>query len=622
MSTASGASAEASALESAKKSPQDQDTGEGNPGANAEAPSVAGKEHVVQVRSEYLARPAPAPVATAPAASSDPQPQPQPEAQPQQQESKKRPRPEGKPDPENRLCMTVARGDVCTFGDKCKYAHDPLAYLATKPADLGERCYQYDTFGQCNNGLMCRFGGAHIDYTVGKSLLRPPELGGVVERVQVNVLGKDLQAVLRKKAYKNSGRGAAFDFTPYDEAVKLVDFRNKVYVAPLTTVGNLPFRRILKDYGADITCGEMAMATNLLGGQASEWALLRRHPSETVFGVQIAGAWTQTMSDVTRILNNEISSSFVDLNCGCPIDLLCDKGCGAALMNKPDRLLEIVAACCKQLTTRPMTVKIRTGWNDNHPSAHLLVPQIQKMAKGRVAAVFIHGRSRQARYAKLANWDYVAQVAQAQNTELPLIPVIGNGDIFSYHDWASHQALVSQKLEGDAETLGLCSCAMIGRGALIKPWLPAEIKQQAVLDVSASERLDMLKKFCSYGMEHWGSDQQGINTCRRFLLEWLSFLHRYVPAGLLERGSVQKMSQRPPHYFGRCDLETLLASPNSQDWVRLSEMLLGPVGEGFSFVAKHKSSAYAPQAHGGGGAGAGAAVVGAADFSLDAESNG
>jgi tRNA-dihydrouridine synthase 3 len=97
--------------------------------------------------------------------------------------------------------------------------------------------------------------------------------------------------------------------------------------------------------------------------------------------------------------------------------------------------------------------------------------------------------------------------------------------------------------------------------------------------------------FSNYGLEHWGSDQQGVNTTRRFLLEWLSFLHRYVPHGLLER--TQTMNQRPPLYFGRSDLETLLSSGHSEDWVRISEMLLGAVPEGFTFVAKHKSNAYA-----------------------------
>lgn len=94
-------------------------------------------------------------------------------------------------------------------------------------------------------------------------------------------------------------------------------------------------------------------------------------------------------------------------------------------------------------------------------------------------------------------------------------------------------------------------------------------------------------------MEHWGSDQQGINTTRRFLLEWMSFLHRYVPVGLIEAGRVpQKINQRPPKFFGRDDLETLLASNDCEDWIKLSEMFLGPVKDGFCFVPKHRSNSY------------------------------
>lgn len=475
------------------------------------------------------------------------------------QSGKKRPR-ETRAPPENRLCTTTARGEVCTYGETCKYTHDVLSFLSTKPADIGSACYQFTTFGYCPNGLMCRYGSHHIDFTNGQNLARSTEQGGVVDRVQINVLSKDLQSVLRKKKYEKE-----FNSTAYDKPVKLVDFRNKVYIAPLTTVGNLPFRRILKDFGADITCGEMAMADNLLNGQGSEWALLRKHSSENCFGIQVAGSIPALMGKVAKVIDNETESDYVDINCGCPIDILCNHGCGAALMNKPGRLCEIVSVMSKQLTTRPLTVKIRTGWSESDPSAHKLVQQIQKVANGRVAAVFVHGRSRLQRYHRLANWDYVAQVAKSQNKELPLIPIIGNGDIFSYEDWASHQSLLSEKLEGDSESLGLCSCAMIGRGALIKPWIPTEIKDRVHLDISASERLDMLKKFCNYGMEHWGSDQQGINTIRRFLLEWLSFLHRYIPVGLLEYGQgAQKMSQRPPAYFGRCDMETLMASSNSK----------------------------------------------------------
>jgi tRNA-dihydrouridine synthase 3 len=372
----------------------------------------------------------------------------------------------------------------------------------------------------------------------------------------------------------------------------------KVYIAPLTTVGNLPWRRVMKDFGADITCGEMAMSHNLVQGQASEWALLRRHQSEDCFGIQVAGGQPEHLSKIAKLLENETSSDFVDLNCGCPLDTICHRGCGAGLLNKPKKLVDIVSAMSKALPSRQVTVKIRTGWDDKNPMAHKLIPMLQKSAKGRIAAIMIHGRSRLQRYSKLANWEYVLEAARSQDPSLPRIPVIGNGDIFSWDDWHGHCDKIQTEVTGgsdqeDPDIMGLTSCAMLGRGALIKPWLPQEIKEKRSIDISACERLDMLKKFVNYGLEHWGSDTQGVTTTRRFLLEWLSFLHRYVPVGLTERQ--QKMQQRPPHFYGRDDLETLLGSANSNDWVRISEMLLGPVPDNFQFVAKHKSNSYAAE---------------------------
>ena len=109
-------------------------------------------------------------------------------------------------------------------------------------------------------------------------------------------------------------------------------------------------------------------------------------------------------------------------------------------------------------------------------------------------------------------------------------------------------------------------------------------------DISAGERLEIVKRFCDYGLEHWGSDAQGVDRTRRFLLEWLSFLCRYVPVGLLERP--QTMQQRPVAYVGRSELETLLGSRRAEDWIKISEMFLGPVAEGFTFIPKHRSSAW------------------------------
>lgn len=135
------------------------------------------------------------------------------------------------------------------------------------------------------------------------------------------------------------------------------------------------------------------------------------------------------------------------------------------------------------------------------------------------------------------------------------------------------------------------SAVMIGRGALIKPWIFKEIKEQKVWNPSSNERYEILRKYVNYGLEHWGSDNKGIENTRRFLLEWQSFLYRYVPYDLLLKPP-QQINQRPERYRGRDEMETLMSSASSQDWVKLSEMLLGPVPQGFTFVPKHKANAY------------------------------
>jgi tRNA-dihydrouridine synthase 3 len=166
--------------------------------------------------------------------------------------------------------------------------------------------------------------------------------------------------------------------------------------------------------------------------------------------------------------------------------------------------------------------------------------------------------------------------------------LIGNGDVFGYRDYDAHVSA-----NGGA---GVATC-MIARGALIKPWIFTEIKESRDWDISSGERLDLLRQFAAYGLEHWGADARGVANTRRFLLEWLSFLHRYVPVGLLERAHVG-IHERPPSYVGRNDLETLMASTQAADWVKITSMLLGPPPEDFHFKPKHKSNAYAAGSEG------------------------
>ncbi|KAJ3335760.1 tRNA-dihydrouridine(47) synthase [NAD(P)(+)]-like protein, partial [Gonapodya sp. JEL0774] len=391
-----------------------------------------------------------------------------------------------------------------------------------------------------------------------------------------------------------------------------IDFRNKTYLAPLTTVGNLPFRRLCVNFGCDITCSEMAICTKILSGESNEWALLKRWEGEKIFGVQLAGKSPEHFAQTVELLTDPkrgINVDFFDINCGCPTDDIFSMGCGSALMGKTSRLREVVRAA-NYVSTRPITVKIRKGIEDRKAIADQLIP---KLYDAGAALVTLHGRSRQQRYTKEADWSYIGQCgrekrerehqlrrerAEKQGLDVdgpfdetlyadpdvhardrPVPAFFGNGDVLHHQTFLT----LIDNLAVDG--------VMIGRGALTKPWIFTEIKERRVWDISSRERFDMLQDYARFGVEHWGTDNRGIAQTRRFLLEWCSFLHRYVPVGLLERypesgePMFNHMNARPREFRGRDELETLMASPFAGDWVKLTEMipLLGKVPDGFSF---------------------------------------
>ena len=365
-----------------------------------------------------------------------------------------------------------------------------------------------------------------------------------------------------------------------------LDFRDALYLAPLTTVGNLPFRALCVGLGADITCGEMALATSLMAASPSEWALVKRHPSERLFGVQLAGGHADAVARAAQAVGDACAEGdrngvdFFDLNCGCPIDLVTGKGAGSALLTKPGRI-EAIIRCVDAAVDAPVTLKVRKGWADGKDCVHEWLPRARAWG---AAAVTVHGRSRQQRYSRAADWGYVQRVADAVKESG--LQVIGSGDVASFTEYEAARA-----------TAPSAATAMLARGALIKPWLFTEIKERRHWDISAGERLALIGRFASLGLTHWGADVRGVETTRRYLLEWLSFAHRYVPVGLLDVATPSaKLAWRPPPIVGRNDLETLLASPSAADWVRTTELVLGPPPPGFRFAPKHKSNAYSSAA--------------------------
>ena len=398
--------------------------------------------------------------------------------------------------------------------------------------------------------------------------------------------------------------------------------RETPVLAPLTTQGNIPFRRLCVDFGAQITYSEMALGLPLIQGQKADWSVMRAHESEMApprvsptantvvdydnskdirFGAQIAAhaPWIaiRAAEALTKFLPH---LRLIDINCGCPIDMVFKAGAGSALMDSPSKLERMIRGMNAVSGDVPITAKIRTGVRDGKPTALKLIERLAFGSAGSrdllgapgCAAITLHGRSRAQRYTKTADWGYIAECAtliksyhekkddltdtvrEAEENTLANMNggkmfFLGNGDCYSHADYFDH--IDTAKVDS----------VMIGRGAIIKPWIFEEIEKGQYLDKSASERLTYIEKFCRYGLESWGSDELGIGYTRRFLLEFLSFSCRYVPIGVLEH-LPPSLNERAPAYRGRDDLETLLASDNYKDWIKIRYVKSGTAHDGLT----------------------------------------
>ena len=218
-------------------------------------------------------------------------------------------------------------------------------------------------------------------------------------------------------------------------------------MAPMTKGSNLPYRQLCQELGARVTMSEMALARRLKQKRRAEFALIRRAPAEHFFGVQLAGNKAEEMAWAAALVEAR-GADLVDVNLGCPIDYFTSKGLGAALAREPKRVRRIVEAMKLAARRIPVTVKIRLGWNDQHRN---YLDVARAAVDGGADAIFVHGRTRAARYTMSADWQAIAEVAAA----VP-VPVIGNGDLLFRHE-------VDQALRTG------CTAAMTARGALRLP---------------------------------------------------------------------------------------------------------------------------------------------------------
>ncbi len=235
-----------------------------------------------------------------------------------------------------------------------------------------------------------------------------------------------------------------------------VKLPNNVVLAPMAGVTDLPFRLLCAEQGAGLMCMEMVSAKAVMYHNRNTESLLTIHPKEHPVSLQLFGSDPDIISGMAKRLEEEGRTfDLLDINMGCPVPKVVNNGEGSALMKNPALAGEIVEKTVKAIR-KPVTVKIRKGFDDGHVNA----VEIAKAAEcAGAAAVAVHGRTREQFYAGNADWEIIARVKRAVK-----IPVIGNGDVT---DGESARRMM--------EETG-CDGVMVGRAARGNPWIFREIK--------------------------------------------------------------------------------------------------------------------------------------------------
>ncbi len=228
-----------------------------------------------------------------------------------------------------------------------------------------------------------------------------------------------------------------------------VQLDNEVFLSPMAGVTDLPFRMICKEKGCGMLYTEMINAKALCYDDENTKKMLKIEECEHPVAVQIFGSDPEYMGKAAQIMNN-YPNEILDINMGCPAPKVVKNGDGSALMRTPKLAAQVISAVVKN-SEKPVTLKIRKGWDDDSVNAVEIAKIAQECG---VSALAIHGRTREQFYSGKADWDIIAKIKEAID-----IPVIGNGDVFEVED-----------AKNMIEKTG-CDAIMIGRGSQGNPWI-------------------------------------------------------------------------------------------------------------------------------------------------------